>query len=413
MRSLRPDLSDWLIHFVHDRDPDNDPREWYVDGDPVWIPVGFDRSGEAVLYDDWDNADYEYPLEPDASAFAVLLKILDDGHIRATWSYRNKQPTIYGPYPSVCFTEMPLGALYEYARQRESNAVSTYGIALRREQLFTAGARHVIYGLSGDHREDKTQAFRCLAPECGIGIEEQFRYVATRLSGPRTIDWTHEREWRWPYRCFRDPDQIPGLPVWAQSPQNTFSKRIVIVHTHEEAIRFVDTMREYHDDGGNKYGRPFDTRALLMTSVVAMEDYVRTAKIDDIPLIELPRIKPIAVTKECEERVRHAVAEARRAAARAASDLRSKARRGKDGLMVDAFGYAWVTTYESSTEVTQTLLKLGLAHSIGGLGYRVSAVLHGIDTEGMISVQQAAAGAAADTLTQRLGQDFIVGSRLD
>ena len=32
-----------------------------------------------------------------------------------------------------------------------------------------------------------------------LSLNEQFRYVTYSPTGRWRVDWTHEREWRWPY----------------------------------------------------------------------------------------------------------------------------------------------------------------------------------------------------------------------
>lgn len=149
----RRDLSEWLIHFVHDRNPDNDPLTRWWEQDSYRYPIAFDEK-EAPIYTHWPEQDETEPLAPDADAMRVLSKIVDDGHIRAGWSFRGRRPTIYGPRAAVCFTEMPLYAFLAYAKDRaDERHVHTYGIALPKRELFRAGARPVIYGLSGNHAE--------------------------------------------------------------------------------------------------------------------------------------------------------------------------------------------------------------------------------------------------------------------
>ena len=93
---------------------------------------------------------------------------------------------IYGPKSAVCFTEMPLYALIDYVKARnKSGYADRYGIAFRREELFEAGARPVIYGLTGEHKEisscESLCGFRVLSECTGIGLHEQYRYVYTNL----------------------------------------------------------------------------------------------------------------------------------------------------------------------------------------------------------------------------------------
>ena len=174
--------------------PDNDPNQIFGEGDYIRFPYHVDRA-KNERFDAWHEYDSEYPIEPDGTARQVLLKILDDGHIRATWSFRNGRPTIYGHSAAVCLTEMPLGALLQYAKKRP-DAVSPYAISVLRHEAFAAGARPAIYGCTMPHSERTTDGFwRELDESCGIAVHEQYRYVATRLDGVRPIDWTHEREW--------------------------------------------------------------------------------------------------------------------------------------------------------------------------------------------------------------------------
>ena len=147
----RKDLSDWLIHFVHNRDFNNDPSLWALE--LVDVPMAYALNGQAIRTS-WYHHDRKYDMAADELPIGILQKIMHDGHIRAGWAYRNQKPTIYGPRAAVCFTEMPLYALLDYAKTRSDEYhVRTYGIALPKDDLFRAGARPVIYGLSSPHVE--------------------------------------------------------------------------------------------------------------------------------------------------------------------------------------------------------------------------------------------------------------------
>lgn len=211
---IRRDMSEWVIHFVHNRKSEDDlyvMKDMSKLEDPnisFQVPAYYDENGRPhELFNEY--SDNEWPIAEDAPAFDILQKIIHDGFIRSGWSMRDFTPTVYGPYSAVCFTEMPLYGLIEYARYRGkvSGYVGNYGIAFLRKELFDAGARQVIYGLSTEYKEaeDKKDAFfgkgmRCLSEKCGIGLGEQYRYVSTNLGKGKRIDWTHEREWRWPLR---------------------------------------------------------------------------------------------------------------------------------------------------------------------------------------------------------------------
>ena len=112
----RKDLSDWVLHFVHDGNPDHEPVDDML---PYDYFQGFPYHEDRQLndrFDAWRISDEYYQLDPCEPAIGVLLKIVTDGHIRATWAFRNGRPTIYGPRAAVCLTEMPLYALLDYAR---------------------------------------------------------------------------------------------------------------------------------------------------------------------------------------------------------------------------------------------------------------------------------------------------------
>ena len=138
----RLDLSDWVIHFVHQRQSDDNPQ----DLQEIAELEGFDGNLRLPdYYDDKGNGHYiltpyeenEYWIDENADALDVLLKIPHDGYIHSGWSLRNCIPTIYGPKSAVCFTEMPLYALVQYAKFRGeySGYVGNYGIAFRRKEI--------------------------------------------------------------------------------------------------------------------------------------------------------------------------------------------------------------------------------------------------------------------------------------
>jgi len=106
---MRHDHTSWLIHFVRDRNPEQD------------FP------GET-------EQDFEYlsggELEPDAEAFSVLKTIIRLGGLYPGYSFRSGRTTIYGGTPVVCATEMPLYSFASYAKERgKTEYVSAYGIA--------------------------------------------------------------------------------------------------------------------------------------------------------------------------------------------------------------------------------------------------------------------------------------------
>lgn len=244
----RLDMTEWVLHFVHDRTYDNYPGDdvlQYEDyhGYPYHEDV---HKNDRFSY--WQYTDELNPIESDASAFGVLHRILTDGHIRATWAFRKGRPTIYGPRAAVCLTEMPLYALVDYAKRRPQKAVDCYAIGVLKSELFAAGGRPVIYGLSGRHEEKDSGGRvwpRKLADKCGLPEYEQYRYVATSLGSDWRIDWSHEREWRWVDQD--DECYCPGVPIWLDDEPQFFSKAFVVVPRADEAERILNLLKQLHD----------------------------------------------------------------------------------------------------------------------------------------------------------------------
>ena len=206
-------------------------------------------------FDAWRISDEYYPIDPDPNALQVLQKIITDGHIRAGWAFRNSRPTIYGPRAAVCFTEMPLYALIAYAKERGANSVGSHAIGVPKRELFAAGGRPAIYGLSGKHVELRTTDVtakvwpRYLDSSSGLSESEQYRYVAMTVDSRWPIDWSHEREWRW--ADHHDKYSCPGLPIWLADEPVKFSRVLVVVPDEKGLIRVIDRLQRLYDSGVN------------------------------------------------------------------------------------------------------------------------------------------------------------------
>lgn len=180
--SIRFDLSDWLIHFFRDIDFESADSIAYVE------------------HMGWGNVveDFKY------SALFMLRCAIRSGRLWATWSYRNNVRTIYGPDPAVCFTEMPIAAFLETgeARHRRGEAMSPFALIFPKKDIFKAGANPVIYGL--DDRDNWAPSGKGGGPRIFdskiLPEREQYRYVTYNPASTKPVDWSHEREWRWPYR---------------------------------------------------------------------------------------------------------------------------------------------------------------------------------------------------------------------
>ncbi len=114
MNLTRIDLSDNLIHFVSSLDTSNPdynlsemhPKEYAMNGDIV--------------------------EQNSISPFFILRRIIRNRQILSTWSYRKENRTIYGKYPAVCFTEMPISEFVKTSidRQLKGQKISNYGLIL-------------------------------------------------------------------------------------------------------------------------------------------------------------------------------------------------------------------------------------------------------------------------------------------
>ncbi|MFD2165644.1 DUF4427 domain-containing protein [Thalassotalea euphylliae] len=180
--SIRFDLSDWLIHFFRDIDFESNNSIAYVEH------MGWGNVAEDNKY----------------SALFMLRCAIRSGRLWATWSYRNHVRTIYGPDPAVCFTEMPIAAFLESgeSRHRRGEAMSPFALIFPKKAMFKAGANPVIYGL--DNRDRWAPRGEGGGPRIFdshiLPEREQYRYVTYNPASTKPIDWSHEREWRWPYR---------------------------------------------------------------------------------------------------------------------------------------------------------------------------------------------------------------------
>jgi hypothetical protein len=181
--SIRFDLSDWLIHFFRDVDLSNNTS-------PVDMPehMGFSNIHE----------------NEQLPALYMLRCAIRHGYLWATWSFRNSARTIYGQRPAVCFTEMPIAAFLEssFHRAQRGEAMSTFALVFPKINMFSLGARQVLYGLDASNgvapSRDGNVGPRVFDPLI-LPESEQYRYVSYNPASPRPVDWSHEREWRWPY----------------------------------------------------------------------------------------------------------------------------------------------------------------------------------------------------------------------
>lgn len=424
----RTDMTEWTIHFVRERDPKID------------YPLQVVNVYESFLYD----------LEIDADAFTILKYILEIGGLRPGYSFRNGKTTIYGGQPAVCFTEMPIYNFAKYSQARNDlKRCSSYGICILKRELYEAGGRPVIYGLSDEDTLTEDTKLRRIIDESILPQREQYRYVAFNPNRtPYSLDWTHEREWRWKANEKLDVQKLwvpsksegselqPALPLFLDKKAGGyFSKVGIIVWNEEEAKSIAETIMLFEDAGRNLFGNPFDKSVISKTFVIMLDKVIEAVetkrnrmanRIEDLlassfAISTLVRSQP---TSTILDTVKKAIEDAREASVKAMIDFMEKVPRNKDGFVLDVCGFAYVITYDSKTEITQALVELNLATSHVHF-YTIDAIerilpeqrqLFGekySKAEMVLSFQEARAKAAAKVLTEALNQQFFVHSVWD
>ncbi|WP_457894598.1 DUF4427 domain-containing protein [Stenotrophomonas hibiscicola] len=223
--NIRFDLSNYLIHFFRDIDMESS-NAIVLPEHMGWPTIIEGQSIPAIL---------------------MLRSVLRNGRLWATWSFRNGIRTIYGPHPAVCMTEMPIAAFIEASRTRHARgeAMGEVALVFPKSRMRSLGARPVIYGLSRELSIlPKSNAWSPrLLPSEALPFAEQYRYVTDGSS----VDWTHEREWRWPCRV---PDYLAtddSVRTWYDIPGlNVYEENIVgmgaIVKTRAHANLIISDM---------------------------------------------------------------------------------------------------------------------------------------------------------------------------
>ena len=79
--------------------------------------------------------------------------------------------------------------------------MSSYALTFPKAAMHALGAMPVIYGLSDKSLvlPKGTGGGSRILPASQLPIREQYRYITFSPSGSHKVDWSHEREWRWPY----------------------------------------------------------------------------------------------------------------------------------------------------------------------------------------------------------------------
>jgi len=358
LNGMRQDHTNWLIHFVRDRLPEQDfPGE----------------TEEEYLH----HVGAE--LEPDADAFCVLKTIIRLGGLYPGYSLRSGRTTIYGGEPVVCATEMPLYSFAKYVNDTANQGrVSAYGIAFLKSEFFEAGGRPVIYGLSNSNVTYKKNTATCrIMADSVLPLPEQFRYVSYNPSGEKWIDWSHEREWRWKVQDSETDfiwgldgygyyDGIPGLPLFTgKENDGHFSKLAIIVWKKKELKEVQELMTGLYLAESNNYGTPFSRSLIENSSVIVLEDVVRAVEeghsdSQTIEGLHADRLSsPVIVTtapENAEEIINSAFAKAVSVGESAAVEYEKT-----HDIHVGSCGFVNLVTYDVTEPIVQYMLQSGKA----------------------------------------------------
>lgn len=387
IKKNRSDLSDWIIHFVHDRENDQRP-DWVINPcGHAFGENGNENVDEHILASEREaeNMDFDIEESDSISAFKVLKLILAMGYIRAGFSYRKGKKTIYGARPAICFTEMPLHALIQYSQNRsQSEYISPYAIAFPRTELFKYGARNVIYGLTNEHKEAQINDpyydkwHRNLAQSCGICLNEQYRYVYTNLNDYGGTDWTHEREWR--LACdYRDHLKV-GLNFLLEdeieNPIKTFSQIVVIVNTDNEAEELINHLAQYYNGDIHLYSQKMVKRIKIISlhhlSTIT-DNNLTNITIDNIEYKAFKKHTKIKSTKTEQETVKTFLEEAiQYAEKRHSEEWNNWSKKGlkvaENGDYYDLCAFVDIVLDEPTKKYSNALIDLGYARSNGSWG---------------------------------------------
>ena len=190
MKNVRPDFSEYLVHFTKDSKPIT-----------------------AAEFDEQEIKEIQKK-----SASERFLSILDSGKIFSTrmpWTNRN----------AICFTECTWGGLLYHSRN-----YSKYGIGFSKAFVFSRGGGPAVYmppglmehqkthirGLTGAGSEEVLEPFDShlyafMTPFCPVYAPKE--YKDSFWKGKKPIDYSHEREWRIPHNLDFDLTDVAFVIV--------------------------------------------------------------------------------------------------------------------------------------------------------------------------------------------------------
>jgi hypothetical protein len=287
-------------------------------------------------------------------------------------------------------------------------------------ELFSLGARPVIYGISSPHKEAaNTDVFfgkglRTLDSSCGISLKEQYRYVYTNLKSNKPTDWMHEREWRW--ADINESYDIPAFPFLLDILKGKLTTIIILVQTDDEVDNLLSTLKINYDAGANFSDIQFRKTLLESCRVASFESITKQGiplsqlNLDTLPKLNISKkMKIVKPTMATVTKVKKTVEEADRLSYEVSKSYYEGAKKSPEGRVLDICGFAYVVTHNPYSEITQALIELDLVKNFGE-NYQLWLKTY---PEQSISIAEAGISAAAKYLTENLGQYFYCHSMWD
>lgn len=242
------------------------------------------------------------------SAFENLKSIVTDGYIKSGWSQRSMRKTVFGSKPAVCFTETPLNGFLHYVRKRNyTDAIDHYGLFFKKQDLFNAGGRSVIYGTTLPPKEMQRDDNWYVE---GLPDEEQYRYILTSINAKN--DWMHEREWRW--ANWNNYSLVDGLPVWKIGQQDPFPNTnfrfgiigIIVKASYQKDMlenilvsNFISERGRPRKDENDFFDIQYSQEAIKSTIIIVLDEI-------DADILANARIEEI-ITSEKFHRIHHSL----------------------------------------------------------------------------------------------------------
>ena len=201
-----------------------------------------------------------------------MKEILRCGYLIPTFAPRTivgtarRVKTIHGSCPAVCFTEQPLSA-FIISCKTLTDRYEPYGIAVRKDRLFTYGGRPVVYG---------DNSLSDALPESHKYLWVTFQPIPRNGGYPN--DWTHEREWRAkvnPYHVQGRGEYLSdGVPLLLPPEDNdTLCSPWILVKSEAEADEiklWIQGLPDYTGSNGmmTEYRRQLPSARVLALDTV-------------------------------------------------------------------------------------------------------------------------------------------------